>query len=188
MNRRQEQAVLIRLIEKLREAGSWCGETHVQKATYFLKEMLGVDVDFDFLLYKHGPFSFDLRDELTAMRADGLLNLRIQAPGYGPSIVPGEAAESLKQRFPKTIKQYERHIDFLAGKLGKKAVPELEQLATALYVTKRLGPQADASTRAQRINALKPHVSVGQAQRAVQTVDEWRKEAQEVVGRPSHVD
>ncbi|GIW90161.1 MAG: hypothetical protein KatS3mg109_0593 [Pirellulaceae bacterium] len=188
MNRRQAQAVLIRLIEKLREQESWCGETHVQKAMYIWKEMLGVDVDFDFLLYKHGPFSFDLRDELTAMRADGLLKLKFQDPGYGPSIVPGEAAESLKRRFPKTLKRYEHQIEFIAKKFGEKTVTELERLATALYVTKKLGPQADVSTRAQRIHALKPHVSFDQAERAVRTVDEWRKEAQEVVGRPSHVD
>jgi hypothetical protein len=42
MNRTQHQAVLLSLIQQLRENGSWCGETHIQKSAYFLQEMLGV--------------------------------------------------------------------------------------------------------------------------------------------------
>lgn len=184
MDRLRRDAVLIRLIEELHEHGSWCGETHIQKATYFLEEMLAVDVGFDFILYKHGPFSFDLRDELTAMRADGFVRLRIQDPCYGPSIVPSEAAESLKRRFPKTLRRYEHRIGFVAERFGGKTVTELERLGTALYVSRKLGSDADVSTRAQRIHALKPHVSVDQAQEAVRTVDEWQQEAEERLERP----
>ena len=68
MDRLQRASVLLALNEQLRAAGSWAGETHMQKATYFLQHLMGVPLAFDFILYKHGPFSFDLRDELTAMR------------------------------------------------------------------------------------------------------------------------
>lgn len=87
MERLAREAVLLSLVEKLRQAGSWCGETHVQKATYFLQEVAGVPLGFPFILYKHGPFSFDLRDELTAMRADGFLTLEPRDP-YGASLGP----------------------------------------------------------------------------------------------------
>ena len=62
MNRLEKANLLVRLTERLRANKSWAGETHLQKATYILKRVLGVPVEFDFILYKHGPFSFDLRN------------------------------------------------------------------------------------------------------------------------------
>jgi hypothetical protein len=63
MERLQRASILLTLNEELRRAGSWAGETHMQKATYFLQELTRIPLEFDFVLYKHGPFSFDLRDE-----------------------------------------------------------------------------------------------------------------------------
>jgi hypothetical protein len=77
MKRQKRDAILLELIDKLERRGSWCGETHIQKATFFLQEMLRVPMDFGFILYKHGPFSFELRDELTAMRADNYITAKI---------------------------------------------------------------------------------------------------------------
>jgi len=73
MNRLKRDVVILSLIENLKKKGSWCGETHIQKATYFLQELFDFPLGFEFILYKHGPFSFDLSDKLTAMRADMLL-------------------------------------------------------------------------------------------------------------------
>src|ERR1017187_6331592 len=102
MNRLQKYSVLLALNEELRSAGSWTGETHMQKATYFLQHLMGVPLGFDFILYKHGPFSFDLRDELTAMRAEGFLRLEPQHP-YGPTLVTEEKSELLKHAFRTMI-------------------------------------------------------------------------------------
>jgi hypothetical protein len=60
MNRLQRAVVLLSLLERLKERGSWCGETHLQKSAYFLQDMLSAPLGFDFILYKHGPFAFDL--------------------------------------------------------------------------------------------------------------------------------
>ena len=67
MNRLAQQAILSGLATRLGSRGSWVGETHLQKAAYLLSQLRGVDFDFDFILYKHGPFSFELRDELALM-------------------------------------------------------------------------------------------------------------------------
>jgi uncharacterized protein YwgA len=69
MDRLWRASLLLTMNEELRRAGSWAGETHMQKAIFFLQELIKVPLGFEFLLYKHGPFSFDLRDELTFMRA-----------------------------------------------------------------------------------------------------------------------
>ena len=39
MNRIQRAAILTGLVNALRERGSWCGETHIQKAVFFSKNL-----------------------------------------------------------------------------------------------------------------------------------------------------
>ena len=72
---RARQAILLGLADALLRQGSRNGETHLQKATYVLQTLAGVPLGFAFIPYKHGPFSFALRDELAVMRADALLEV-----------------------------------------------------------------------------------------------------------------
>src|SRR5438093_5216592 len=102
MERLERDAILLSLLDSLKANGSWCGETHIQKATYFLQELVKVPLEFSFILYKHGPFSFDLSDELTAMRADSLLKIQPQGQ-YGPSLSLTEGSEQLKELFSKVV-------------------------------------------------------------------------------------
>jgi hypothetical protein len=164
MKRMAQNAVLLSLVEELKDNGSWCGETHIQKATYFLQRMLDGDLDHEFILYKHGPYSFDLNEELGRLRADNLLEVLPQFP-YGPRMLPGRAWLDLKATYPKTLKRYIARIAFLGQWLGGKGVAELERLATALYVTKELN--VEPADRAETIHELKPHVSLGEAQSAI---------------------
>lgn len=179
MKRLQKVVLLTVLAEKLLEKGSWCGETHLQKATYFLQELLEVPTGFDFILYKHGPFSFDLRDELTAMRADGLIALEPKQPAYGPSLVPTERCKKLQQLFLKTLDGYKNEVEFVAEKLGDKGVVDLERLATALYVTLEQ-PDKDSIERARRIHELKPHVSVAEGESAIKDLETIKAASQDV--------
>lgn len=176
----RRQAVVLSLIEKMDLYKSWCGETHIQKNIYFLQEMLGVPTCYDFILYKHGPFSFDLRDELGVMRANMIIQLQSKPYPYGPSHLPGEAAERIKELYPKTTKEYERQIDFIARKLAALHVAELERLATALYVTLEKAGNKTVQDRARRINELKPHVKIEEALQAVEEVESLMSEAQRI--------
>ncbi|HET9178664.1 MAG TPA: hypothetical protein VFQ24_09955 [Terriglobia bacterium] len=169
----QQDAILLSLAEELLANGSWTGETHLQKATYFLQELARVPLGFTFILYKYGPFSFDLRDELTGMQANLLLSLKPQMP-YGPSLVPGELSGTFKSAYEKTISRYRDEVQFIAKWLGGKGVAELERLSTALMVT-----LADAelcgSDQAGRLRELKPHVSSQDADAAINEVCNMRR-------------
>lgn len=170
MNRLQIAAVLTDLIDRMRAKGGWCGETHVQKSTYVAQQLAGVPLEFDFILYKHGPFSFDLRDELTSLRADGLLQLEPQPFPYGPKFKATENAHELQKRFPKTLKRHENALEFVATKLADKQVDELERLATALFAKAKF-PDDDDHEHARWISEKKPHVSIDEALEALQEVD-----------------
>lgn len=176
MKRLQKAAVLTRLIDELRRHKSWAGETHVQKAGYLLQEVTGVPLGYDFVLYHYGPFSFDLRDELTALRADGLVTLEPHLR-YGPKLATTPQAEKLQKNFERTLARYSPAIEFVARKLGSSGVYELEKLATALHVTKELGEDASVEDRAKRLTEIKPHIKPQEAREAVRRIDRFRKDA-----------
>jgi uncharacterized protein YwgA len=176
MKRLQRAALLISLVEALRERGSWCGATHIQKSLYFLQELLGLPLGMRFIPYKHGPYSFDLNHELEAMQADYLLEDELQPYPYGPKLLPGKGSMQIKEKFPRTIDMYSKQIEFIADKFGDKKVSDLERLATALYVTRN--PEENGENRAERVHQLKPHIKMEDALSAVSDVDKIIKEAE----------
>jgi hypothetical protein len=177
MKRRQREAIVAALDAKLAERDSWCGETHLQKSVYFAQELLGVPTGFDYILYKFGPFSRELRGELGTMQADGFLHLVVQPAPYGPTLrVTDAARRQLIARWPKTLKRHGARLNFIADKLGGLGVGALERLATALWVW-RESPEDDETALAQRMHDLKPHVSVESAREALRQVQAMETEA-----------
>lgn len=169
MDRLRKAALLTRLIEGLCSKGEWCGKTHVQKTTYFVQELMGVPLGFQFILYKHGPYSFGLRDELTALRVDGLLEREPRI--YGAQLVPTKQCVYIQGLYPKTMAKYERSIGFVVDKLGGKRVVELERLGTAFFVSDRLEEGKAVYIRAKKVTELKPHIPTEKARDAVREVD-----------------
>ncbi|MBC8205095.1 MAG: hypothetical protein H8E87_06260 [FCB group bacterium] len=174
MHHRQRQSVILALLDAMQNKGSWCGETHLQKAAYFLEELTKVDLGLDFILYKHGPFSFLLRDELTAMRADYLIELESLYP-YGPRLKVTEPGKKLMGNWSKTLEESKSKIGFVAEHLGNLNVAELERITTAHYVSKQEQDQ-DTDSRARHIHQIKPHLSVEEAREAIISVEKIVKE------------
>lgn len=180
MSENKQRALVCALADNLNRNGSWCGETHLQKAVYVAKRWLEVPefTDYEFILYMYGPFSFDLKEELREMRAEGWMRAHFRGgPAYGPTLLPGEQAGELP-------KSREREFDFIAQQFGGKDVVDLERLTTALLATERLGRNKSVSERSRQLRAWKLHFTESEALRAVQSademlkrIDEFRKEA-----------
>lgn len=171
MNELRQSAILVSLVDHLQSHGSWCGETHVQKTTYFLQELLNVPLLFEFIIYKYGPYSFELKDILVSMRADSLIEL---VPSYpGSTIVAGKLSEQIRRRFPDTLKKFEPQIEFVASFLGKKQVNELEALSTAFFIQQNETP---TSTRELIVllQKIKPHIKDELARRSIRELQELK--------------
>lgn len=175
MNPHENAAIVVELVRRLRDGGSWCGATHLQKTAYFLKHLTQVPVDFDFILYKHGPFSFDLRGELSYLLAQGLLERKLNEPPYGPSLRPGPRAHLLAARHGAAADRYKREIEFVSEHLADKGVVELEKLGTALWVTLNTSATT-AEERAREMVHRKPHIVYAEALEAAREVDRMRAE------------
>lgn len=173
--------IIIDLIKRLRERGSWCGETHIQKAMYISQDLAKANFGYKFIMHKHGPFSFDLKDELAAMRASNIVDFAFPQRDYGPSIRPTDFGERVYCTNQESIEKYKRINVFVADWLATSDVRQLEKVATAYYVTKK-HPRDPVAERAKKISSLKPHVDTFAAEAAIRTVDQKRAEAKDRIG------
>jgi hypothetical protein len=168
-------AIVLDVIKKLRAKGSWCGETHLQKALFILQDAMKSNFDYKFIMYKHGPYSFDLKTELAAMKASNIIEFNFPAEGYGPRIATTNFGERLYEVNKENIERYHKMNQFIADWFGSEDVRYLERVATAYFVTAK-HPREPITSRAKRINSLKPHVDIASAEEAIRIVDEKRNE------------
>jgi hypothetical protein len=174
-------ALVVELAKRLRSRGSWCGETHLQKALYILQDLSKSNFGYKFVIYKHGPYSFELYNELAAMRAANILEFQFLKEGYGPSIAPTPFGERVYETNAENVQKFSPIIGFVTDWFAASDVKHLEKVTTAYYVTQK-NPRDPTIQRAKKLNSLKPHVDIQAAEEAVRLVDEKRKQAKSQLG------
>jgi uncharacterized protein YwgA len=162
----KQYAITLALAKELWKQDSWCGETHLQKSMFFLETLGDASIGYHFILYKHGPYSFDFHDHLDELKALGLIDLEYTPP-YGPRYKVTERGEWLIRDQQIDSTPHRVAITTTANCLGAKKVKELEQLGTALLVWKE-NQTAPTDARAHRLTILKPHISPEEATKATQ--------------------
>jgi uncharacterized protein YwgA len=158
----EKHSLILAVIEKLRAHRSWTGRTHVQKAIFLLNEVAVAKVPFNFVLYKHGPFSFALERELEQMESYAAIASETVESGYGVILRPGRNAEFVKQQHRLSDSEVDA-IEKVACFVGRRNVADLERLASAVWIRSREG-LGDSRLVAERIHQLKPHVSIADAE------------------------
>jgi hypothetical protein len=180
MDQLQREALLVYLAERLRDAGSWCGETQLQKTAYFLQDLTGVPLGYDFMLYKHGPFEFELRGEIRELIGYEMLAVETQPPPYGPRLRPTKAGNNFISTYREAIEEHSTAVEFVVEVLGNSGAARLEKLGTALWYTVR-GNRETREQKAQKIHDRKPHITVEDAMEAIaeveQLLDRWQTAA-----------
>jgi len=154
-----------RIIRILSEVHSWCGETHIQKTAYIAKSVKGVPLESKFILYKHGPYSFELNTVLNNMRSQNIATVAPQG-SYGSSYSLNEGLwTALNRAAGRDLDAFDEQLNFVCGQLARKKVAELERIATAVYVRLNYGSlNEDQQTR--KLRELKPHIGASDAQLA----------------------
>lgn len=169
MKESQKLGLLSSIVRKLNQADSWTGRMHIQKFIYFAQELLGVPLNYDFILYQRGPYSFDLDTEIQSLRSIGAVEITLRPPPYGPTYSSTGLGEIISG-LSSVGRDTDDKLTELASVLGPKPAKDLELLATTFYVLKeRERPDADV---VKRVLSLKPQFSKDQAEDALQKVRE----------------
>jgi uncharacterized protein YwgA len=157
-----ELSLLNSMLLAMKKENSWRGETHIQKNIYILKALFDEVISFNFILYKHGPYSFELKDALQEFLAVGKLSIKKKG-AFGPSYEVVDTARINEKSFLKKI-------DFVAKLTGNKNVSELEKLSTALYIIKSYKDMPDYK-KAEKFNEFKPHISKEEAFKEIKAME-----------------
>ncbi len=174
-----KHALILAVVEGLKQQGSWTGKTHVQKALFLLDASGALQIPFQFVLYKHGPYSFDAEAELEQMKSYAALDSKT-VEGYGVVLSPGANASYVKRLHPLPGADQEA-VDFVCRSVGRKTVAELEPLATAAWIrTREAVVEPDAVV--ERLRQLKPHVGIREAEEADREVRRIFEVAASVAG------
>lgn len=174
LNRMEELAIIVDLVRRMRSKKGWAGETHIQKGVHCLTRLTNVPLTFEFVLYKHGPYSFELHDELVRLLGDQRLLLEPRPP-YGPSFGTTRLGEQLRRTHLTRLNQLESELGFVATEIGPLDIGTLERVATALEVSHR-NPKSSVNDRSAQLHELKPHIPLDLAVQSVTQVDKLRRE------------
>ena len=158
MDRLWQARLVSDVVEALRENGSWTAESHVQKCIYMVKELFDKEVSFRFVPYKHGPYSFELRDEIGRLLSTRVLVSEPARP-YGPRIRTRSDSAHLRRQLERVDHGLSDQIAFVAGKIGAMPASDVGLLATGILVLKEQETCKKSSQESlARFRYLKPAV------------------------------
>jgi hypothetical protein len=132
------------------------------KLLYFLQELKGVPLGYDFRLHTYGPFDSDVLSDLATATAQNVVkeSTVLFAKGYGYDITPGPHAGRLSDELASSNPQLAQAVDDLVATFGSFSAAELELRSTVLYVDRefgRLGTQSTTTAITDRVRQIKPY-------------------------------
>lgn len=163
---------ILKMLGELDEAGSWCGETHIQKCLYLLHSLEDVAFEYEYVMYKHGPYSFELHDELSRLEAAFLIE-RISTPPYGSRLKDTDLGKRFMTKGLSKNSADTGAIKRIAEEFGPCSVAELERYATAAFV-RQANPEFCDDQVTQEITKIKPHVTADKANNAVEKLKDYK--------------
>jgi hypothetical protein len=167
----QKHVLILAMIEALSAQGARCGKTAVVKGLLLAESAGLLEPRFRFFLYKHGPYSTEVLDDVERMVSYDAVAVEPGLDGYGVLLKPAKMASYVKQQSPLSD-EARAVIDRVCGFIRQRNVLHLERLATAAWIRTREAID-DPDDVAQRLHALKPHISLEAAREADRQVADF---------------
>ncbi|CAN5168436.1 hypothetical protein BH10PLA2_BH10PLA2_18190 [soil metagenome] len=134
------------------------------KLFYFLQELKGVALGYDFRLFTYGPFDSEVLSDLATACS---LNQVKESPvtysrGYGFDITAGPHADRLSCELETNHSVICSEVDAVIQDFGSFGAAELELRSTVLFVDREFCQVKSAHTSSEifeRVRQIKPHFS-----------------------------
>lgn len=141
------------------------GRTQVMKLLYFLQELKGILVGYDFRLFNYGPFDSEVLSDLSfAWSSNAIVEWTVLYPrSYGYDIKPGTKADELDHALETENPQLASAVDEVVGEFGRLNAGELELRSTIFFADRELSQAGKTTTDrelATTVHKIKPHFTV----------------------------
>lgn len=162
-------AWILHAIDLLNKHDSWCGRIHIHKLLYLTHRLLHADLPFSFQLYRFGPYSFDLDNDLRALTSFGIVEQQLRSEAYGPTHRPMANWHSISelQEIPPAEKD---KLAKMAELIGDSPSGELELVATCLWGEVDQLISGDDAKLVSWVQSVKPRYSKEKVAEALNTL------------------
>ncbi len=162
-NPKTRASILARMVAKA--PGEKLGRTQVMKLFYFLQELKGVPLGYDFRLFTYGPFDSEVLGDLGVACVSNAVQERtvIYPRGYGYEITAGANAGQLNRFLEENESELADAVDSVVGDFSSCTAAELELQSTIFFVDREListTASTDLADLAGRVHQIKPHFAV----------------------------
>ncbi len=124
-------AVLLHMINELRDAGAWSGNTALQLTMFLIVKLDNPGFEYRYYLDMGGPNCRDLQGDINWLGSDCY---HCEHHPYGRNFLVLPKGEDFLRRFPATIEQCGPSVDRAVGIAGSRQLPELRYLTVAMYL------------------------------------------------------
>jgi uncharacterized protein YwgA len=168
-------AILARMVKNA--PGKSLGRTQVMKLFYFLQELKGVPLGYDFRLFNYGPFDSDVLSDLSSACGLGTVveDTVLYPNGYGYAIKPGPQVDRFEADLPAADDAIWSQVDLVVREFGAFSASELELRSTVLFVDREfagVGQSATAEEVVERVRHIKPHFDAATIRKRVSEMAE----------------
>jgi len=137
----------------------------MMKLFYFLQELKGIQLGYDFRLYTYGPFESEVLSDLSAACGRGVITEdAVQyGRGFGYVIAPTKRGEEFSNNFQTEYPDMAGMVDEVVREFGSFSAGELELRSTIFYVDREAIDSASTFLKqdiADRVHQIKPHFTV----------------------------
>lgn len=153
-------AVLARMVKNAPSKS--LGRTQVMKLFFFLQELKGVPLGYDFRLFNYGPFDSEVLSDLSSACGLGLVveDTVLYPSGYGYAIKPGPQVDRFEADLEAADDALGSLVDLVVREFGAFSASELELRSTVLFVDREFAGGVQEVTADQitdRVRQIKPH-------------------------------
>ncbi len=159
-NEKKRLEVIARLAHK--SPNRTLGRTKLMKLLYFLQELKGVPLGYDFRLFTYGPFDSDVLGDLATACNRGVVEEKtvIFTQSYGYEITLEPLGDRLSDRLAREDNELVAKIDEVVAEFGSFPAGELELRSTIVFIDRELHAgdrTATSKTLAEQVQKVKPH-------------------------------
>lgn len=153
-------AILARMVRNA--PGKPLGRTQIMKLFYFLQELKGVSLGYNFRLFNYGPFDSEVLSDLSSACGLGVVieDTVLFPNGYGYAIKPGPQADRVVGELASVAPHLLTLVDDVVREFGGYSASDLELRSTILFVDRELsatGQKANPEEIVERVRQIKPH-------------------------------
>ncbi|HEX8361968.1 MAG TPA: hypothetical protein VF613_17755 [Longimicrobium sp.] len=155
-----QYALIIELAERMQ--GRPFGRTALQKLTYLLQELHGVDTGYEFPLHTYGPYSSDLSADLHTLTAKQGVEVTNDTRQGGFQISPGAKSEWIRALGADSVRPHVEAIGEIVDEFGGMTTKELELRATLVFAerdARRRGTRLAEDALVEEVHEIKPNFS-----------------------------